>query len=74
MPTYCPYCGTEMIPGESFIRGTLFGFLLFGWSHQYLWFRREGERRKEVIIRTGDSRPGHQYPQCDAAIINQVRR
>lgn len=65
----CPYCGGEMVPGTALVRGTLLGFLAFGFSHQHLWFRQLDGGRNEKIIPSSSQRAGHRCTQCRAVII-----
>lgn len=74
MSIKCPYCGEEMIEGQAFIRGTFFGFLLVGLSRQHLWFHRQNESKKELVIESSDSRAGHQCPKCGAVLISRARQ
>lgn len=63
-----------MIPGQANVRGTFLGFLFIGLSHQHLWFTRAENNNKELVIRSGESRAGHQCPKCGAVIIQRFRR
>ena len=63
-----------MIEGQAFVRGTFFGFLLVGLSRQHLWFRRQNESKKELVIESSDSRAGHQCPKCEAVLITRARQ
>jgi predicted RNA-binding Zn-ribbon protein involved in translation (DUF1610 family) len=72
----CPYCGTKMIPGTASVHGTFWGFLLFGLSHQHLWFRsgslKSGEEK--IIVGSGDERAAHSCPACGAVSIHTLTR
>ncbi len=63
-----------MIAGEAFVRGTFWGFLIFGLSHQNLWFRRHDTQKNDVVIDSGDTRAGHVCARCGAVAINRFRR
>jgi predicted RNA-binding Zn-ribbon protein involved in translation (DUF1610 family) len=69
MNVQCPYCGGEVVEGTVSVRGTLLGFLAFGFSHQHLWFRPCDGSGDEVIIRSAGQRAGHQCTQCGALVI-----
>ena len=74
MQPNCPYCGEKMIPGVGYVRGTFFGFIFFGLSHQHFWFRRKGGRKPETVIRSGDQRAGHQCPYCGTVAVQLSRK
>lgn len=74
MSAKCPYCGELMVEGEAFVRGTILGFLFYGFSRQHLWFRPDHESAKTVIIESGTSRAGHQCPSCGAVSISRHRK
>ncbi len=45
----CPKCGEEMTRGDAVIHGTLTGFMIFGRSHQPMFFRPKGGSEKQVL-------------------------
>ncbi len=61
-----------MEPGTNYVRGTFWGFLLVGFSHQHLWFRTGNH--KEVIVASGEERAGHRCPQCGAVTVYPLTR
>jgi hypothetical protein len=63
----CPGCTEPMEPGVASARGTVWGFLVFGMSHQHLWFSSGDEER--TVIESGDSRQAHQCPKCRIVTI-----
>jgi len=63
----CPNCGTPMVAGTAYVRGTVLGFLAFGRSYQHLWF--QSETSKEKIVESGGDRPAHRCPKCGAVTI-----
>ena len=63
----CPYCGGEMEAGASYLEGTWVGFLLYGFSHDLLWFR--AGNRKEAVIPNGGACAAHRCLRCRAVTI-----
>ncbi len=56
-----------MVAGTACVRGTVFGFLLVGLSHQHLWFR-SGEA-KNLVVESGEEHAAHRCAQCGAVTI-----
>jgi len=49
----CPICSSEMDQGKAYIRGTAFGFLFVGLSHQHCWFKSNTTGKRKIIVRSG---------------------
>jgi hypothetical protein len=56
-----------MAAGTAYVRGTIWGFLLAGLSHQHLWFR--SGQNKEIVVASGDKRAGHRCLQCGTVTV-----
>ena len=63
----CPTCETEMESGYSKVHGTVGGFLMFGFSHQHLWFKGKGD--KEMIVPSNDEVDAFRCKDCDVTVL-----
>jgi hypothetical protein len=46
----CPICNNLMTAGKASIHGTICGFIVFGFSHQHLWFEPSDGGFKEKMV------------------------
>lgn len=70
MSLECPYCKEKLKNGYVSIHGTLGGFLLFGLSHQNLYFKTESE--KEIkILNSNVTTPSMRCENCGVVILNK---
>ena len=62
----CPGCGGPMVPGRLRVKGTVPGFVFFGWSWQHLWWSDpdESRRSRQKVIVSGDRRPADRCFDC----------
>lgn len=62
----CPSCGGAMVQGVVKVKGTVPGFIFFGWSWQHLWWSDNAESRASRVrlIGTGGQRPAYRCPAC----------
>jgi len=58
----CPFCNTQMEPGNLTVRGTGCGLLLFGLSYQHCWFDPE-EGQAELFVSNKIGRMAT-HPSC----------
>ena len=67
----CPNCGGELQRGRLVIRGTLGGFVLFGFSHQHLWWTDvDGTpASKERVIDSGNYRWARRCIACKTVVL-----
>jgi hypothetical protein len=56
-----------MVADTAYVRGTIWGFLLVGLSHQHLWFR--SRQNKEIVVGSGEERAGDRCLQCGAVTV-----
>jgi hypothetical protein len=61
-----------MVAGTAYVRGTVWGFLLIGFSHQHLWFR--SGKDKNIVLESGEERAGHRCSQCSAITVHPLTR
>lgn len=66
----CHYCDGTLESGEARIHGTITGFLLFGFSHQNLYFKTESGEESEVLG-SGMSTPAMKCDKCGVFILNK---
>jgi hypothetical protein len=59
-----------MVAGSAFIRGTFWGFLSYGFSHQHLWFSAKGN--ETIAMRSRDTRASWQCPRCGLTVVFPV--
>ena len=65
----CPRCNSKMAEGTATVQGTFFGFLLFGLSHQHLWFiDRKGEKRK--VVMSNETVRAFRCKDCGLVVLN----
>ena len=69
MTLNCPYCDGTLESGEAKNHGTVTGFLLFGFSHQNLYFKTESGVESE-ILGSGMSTPAMKCDKCGVVILN----
>ena len=67
----CPVCSTVMTPGTCEVRGTFWGFLMFGLSHQHFWFN--DAQSKKIIVASDDICAGYRCSKCGSVLV-QPRR
>jgi hypothetical protein len=65
----CPYCNGQLVEGEASVAGTIGGLLLFGLSWQHLWFKVNGDDKKQEIISSNRRKKGMQCSMCGAIVI-----
>ena len=65
----CPDCSEEMDTGNFTIHGSLGGFLLFGFSEQQLYFKRDGQKKELRILEDHNTRHGC---LCRTIIVRNV--
>lgn len=69
MSLKCPYCDSDLKSGQATIHGTVVGFLVFGFSHQNLYFKTDtGEEIK--ILGSGKSTPAMRCENCGIVTLN----
>lgn len=69
-PQLCPGCASEMVAGEARIHSTFLGFLLFGLSHEHLWFAPQDARNREArVLHSGERRIAWRCSDCDTTLI-----
>jgi hypothetical protein len=56
-----------MVAGSVFIRGTFWGFLFYGFSHQHLWFSSKGD--ETIAMRSGDTRAAWRCTRCGTMAV-----
>ena len=67
----CPQCNNDMEEGSATVQGTVIGFLLFGLSHQHLWFRnQDGEKRK--IVASNEVVSAFQCCDCGLIVLKDI--
>ncbi len=65
----CPRCDNKLAEGTATVQGTFIGFLLFGLSHQHLWFNdRGGEKRK--IVASNETVTAFRCKGCGLVVLN----
>ena len=69
MSLKCPYCDSDLKSGQATIHGTVVGFLVFGFSHQNLYFKTDtGEEIK--ILGSNKSTPAMRCENCGIVTLN----
>ena len=69
MSLKCPYCNTSLKSGQARIHGTVGGFLVYGFSHQNLYFMSDSG--KEIkILGSGKSTPAMRCENCGVVTLN----
>ena len=60
-----------MEEGSATVQGTVIGFLLFGLSHQHLWFRnQDGKKRK--IVASNEVVSAFQCCDCGLIVLKDI--
>lgn len=76
----CPKCQKEMDTGQAQVRGTVFGFLMVGFSHQHLFFYPDNLpppekqlgipiRRGRVIVSSGCEVSAYRCDDCAITVL-----
>ncbi len=79
----CPLCSSEMDEGKAYVRGTVLGFLIAGFSHQHCWFKSHSTNKTKIIVRCKngsgslaraadaefESRPAYLCEDCGTSIV-----
>jgi hypothetical protein len=56
--------------GTATIRGTLLGFMFYGFSHQHLWFKpADGSRAEGKVLGSGQSTRAFHCERCRLTVI-----
>jgi len=58
-----------MHAGVAEVRGTFWGFVFYGWSHQHLWFQPVGGDKRMKIVGSGEASAAHRCEACGAVAI-----
>jgi hypothetical protein len=61
-----------MASGNVQVHGTALGFLLFGWSHQHLWWYADDSRR-EILIKSGGGTLAFRCRDCGSVVLPSQR-
>ncbi len=64
----CPVCKKEMIKGQVSLKGTLSGFLMFGFSQKELYFESSGYEDLKVMS-LYDKKVCHHCESCNLQVI-----
>jgi DNA-directed RNA polymerase subunit RPC12/RpoP len=70
MSLNCPYCNGKLKKGKASIHGTVGGFLLYGLSHENLYFKSESEMEIEVLG-SNNTTPSMLCEDCGIVILNK---
>lgn len=70
----CPNCEIEIPKGRVYMRGTLLGWLLGGFSHKDLYFQEEApdnqkSKKPNLALRNGSIAEGYRCPECSLLIL-----
>lgn len=69
MSLNCPYCDGKLKSGQARVHGTLGGFLIYGISHQNLYFKDESGKEIKILA-SGKSTPSMRCDQCGIVTLN----
>ncbi|MFK5924851.1 MAG: PF20097 family protein [Verrucomicrobiota bacterium] len=64
----CPRCKNDMAKGEAAVHGTLGGFMLFGLSHQHLWFFKG--HKDELVLPSNQEAAAYRCADCKLTVID----
>lgn len=64
----CPKCSSEMIQGKYKLKGTLLGFLFFGFSQKELYFLSDDYEDK-LTLGLSNIKKGFYCSDCDTQVI-----
>lgn len=59
-----------MQKGRIYMKGTLLGFLFFGFSYKNLYFREDESEEKKLIIHSRDIVPAFYCRNCGSLLIH----
>jgi predicted RNA-binding Zn-ribbon protein involved in translation (DUF1610 family) len=66
----CPECNAEMVKGVAQVRGTIIGFLVFGFSSQDLYFDRDNS--SSMVLYSRQKKNAFQCPKCQGVYIPRL--